>query len=93
MTALAGEPLPVEFCHGGSWHSAVLVGWRPTPDGSCLLRVRFVVGGLRRTGWMPLTDVRLPEPQPVSWVPSVPRPRRPDDHLGTASPTPPRMPG
>lgn len=62
MTALAGEPLPVEFEHGGGWHPAVLLGWRHDAQGHCSLRVQFVVGGLRRSSWLPLTDVRLPAP-------------------------------
>ena len=62
MTPLAGEPLPVEFCHGGGWYPGVLLGWRHAPDGSCWLRLRFVVGGLRRASWLPLADVRLPQP-------------------------------
>jgi hypothetical protein len=73
MTALAGEPLPVEFCHGGDWHPGVLLGWRHEWNGSCQVRVQFVVGGLRRTSWMELVDVRLPEPEPIVWAPA---PRR-----------------
>jgi hypothetical protein len=73
MTTLAGEPLPVEFCHGGGWHPGVLLGWRHERDGSCQVRVQFVVGGLRRTSWMQLVDVRLPEPEPITWAPA-PRP-------------------
>jgi len=61
MTALAGEPLPVELRHGDVWHPGVLLGWRHDPDGACWMRVRFVVGGLRRTGWIPLADLRLAE--------------------------------
>jgi hypothetical protein len=79
MTTLAGEPLPVEFWHGGDWHAGVLLGWRHE-DGDCQVRVQFVVGGLRRSSWMPLVDVRLPEP--VTWAPAPrlsPEPRtRPD---------------
>lgn len=62
MTALAGEPLPVEFSHGDVWHPAVLLGWRHAADGTCQLRLQFVVGGLRRTAWVPLPDARLPRP-------------------------------
>ena len=87
MTTLAGEPLPVEFRHGGSWHPGVLVGWRHEPDGGCLARVQFLIGGLRRGGWLPLTELRLPEPEPVCPLPPVPplpRPRRADGHLSRA---------
>jgi hypothetical protein len=71
MTALAGEPLPVEFWHGSAWYPGVLLGWQHDADGNCQVRVRFLVGGLRRTSWMPLDDVRLPEPEPTDRV--VPR--------------------
>jgi hypothetical protein len=96
MTALAGEPLPVKFRHGGTWHPAVLLGWRHEADGTCQVRVQFVVGGLRRTSWMHLVDVRLPDPEPVTWAPAprtstglrtrpdstaLPRPRTHDDDL------------
>lgn len=62
MTALAGEPLPVEFAHDGTWYPGVLLGWRHEADGSCSARVRFVVGGLKRSSWLPLADLRLAEP-------------------------------
>lgn len=73
MTALAGEPLAVEFVLNGEWCPATLVGWRHEADGSCRARIQFVIGGLRRASWMELGDLRLPEPQ-VSW--SAPEPRR-----------------
>jgi hypothetical protein len=80
MTALAGEALPVEFQHGGSWHPGVLVGWRQEPDRTCSMRLQFVLGGLRRTSWLPLRDVRLPEPDPFRPPLSlVPRPRGDED--------------
>jgi hypothetical protein len=82
MTAFAGEPLPVEFCHADVWHPGVLLGWRHEWDGICQVRVQFVIGGLRRTTWMQLTDVRLPEPRYTEWAPELrqsPEPRtRPD---------------
>jgi hypothetical protein len=64
MTTLAGEPLPVEFCLGTAWHAGVLIGWRHEEDGTAQVRVQFLIGGLRRTSWMQLTDLRLPEPEP-----------------------------
>jgi hypothetical protein len=73
MTLLAGEPMPIEFCHGGDWLPGVLLGWRHEWDGSCRVRVQFIVGGLRRSSWMELADVRLPEPEPTTWAPA---PRR-----------------
>ena len=72
MTLLAGEPLPVEFCHAGAWHPGVLLGWRHQDDGTCRLRVQFLVGGLRRTSWIPMVDVRLPELADIGSAP-VPR--------------------
>lgn len=76
MTALAGEPVPVEFSHGGTRYSAVLLGWRHHDDGSCDVRVRFVDGGLRRTAWLPLADVALVEPVAPAPRPSPLRPDR-----------------
>jgi len=70
MTALAGDPLPVEFCHAGVWYPGVLLGWRHEWDGTCQMRVQFVIGGLRRTSWMRLVDLRLPEPEPTAWTPA-----------------------
>ncbi len=84
---MLGEPIPVEFPYAGGWYPGSLLGWRH--DGAdCRLRVQCVIGGLRRTTWMSLADLRLPEPaaapveddarpltpQPTS-SPFVPRPR------------------
>jgi len=71
MTALGGEPLPVEFCSGGAWHPGVLVGWLHAPDGGCRMRVQFVVGGLKRRSWLPLGDLRLAAPRPAEPVAEV----------------------
>jgi len=76
MTALAGEPVPVEFSHGGTRYAAVLLGWRHHDDGSCDVRVRFVAAGLRRTSWLPLADVGLVEPVAPTPQPSLLRPDR-----------------
>jgi hypothetical protein len=80
-TTLAGEALPIQFHHGGAWHPGALVGWRHEQDGSCSMRLQFVVGGLRRTTWMPMVDVRLLEPATAArrgpearTRPDVPRP-------------------
>jgi hypothetical protein len=77
MTALAGEPLPVEFCHGAAWYPGVLLGWQHGDDETCQVRVRFVIGGLRRTSWMQLTDVRLPEPEGTGRTPEARRSSEP----------------
>jgi hypothetical protein len=82
MTALAGKSLAIEFHHGAGWHPGVLVGWRHEQDGSCSMRLQFVVGGLRRTSWLPMRDVRLPEPDWSRLLPPlslVPQPREVDD--------------
>ncbi|MCZ2836586.1 hypothetical protein [Modestobacter sp. VKM Ac-2985] len=77
MTTLLGEPLPVEFLLDGNWRPAVLLGWRHAPDGTCRVHVQAVVSGLRRTSWMQLADLRLP--QTASLVPAPLEPRtRPD---------------
>jgi hypothetical protein len=76
----------VEFPYAGGWYPGYLLGWRHDgPD--CRVRVQCVIGGLRRTTWMSLADLRLPEPaassaeddarstpQPTA-SPFVPRPR------------------
>ena len=72
MTALAGEPLPVEVVHDAVWYPGVLLGWRHEADGSCSARVRFVVGGLKRSAWLPLADLRLAEPTPADPAPAEP---------------------
>ncbi|RBY89748.1 hypothetical protein [Blastococcus sp. TF02A-26] len=59
------SPQPVQVHHLGSWHDGDLLGWRHDADGSCWVRVRAVVEGLRRTAWVELTTVRLPEPDAV----------------------------
>lgn len=59
------EPQPVQVLHLGAWHDGELLGWRHDADGSCWVRVRAVVDRLRRTAWVELTTVRLPEPDPV----------------------------
>ena len=56
------EPQPVQVHHLGAWHDGALLGWRHDADGSCWVRVRAVVDGLRRTAWVELATVRLPEP-------------------------------
>jgi hypothetical protein len=56
------EPQPVQVHHGDAWHDGVLLGWRHDADGSCWVRVRAVVDGFRRTAWVELATVRLPEP-------------------------------
>lgn len=88
MTSALRDPLAVEFAHAGGWYPGVLLGWRTDGPDRCWMRVQCVIGGLRRTTWMALTDLRLPvpaEPPPVDDVapwsrpevhgPDLPRPR------------------
>jgi hypothetical protein len=65
MTSVLREPLEVEFAHAGEWHRGVLLGWREDEAGRCWMRLQCLVGGLRRTTWMPLADLRLPGPAPA----------------------------
>jgi hypothetical protein len=71
-SAFAGEPQPVEVFHRGRWYAGDLLGWRHEADGSCQARVRCVVGGLRHSAWVALSDLRLPRPA----VPTPPVARR-----------------
>ena len=64
-TSALHDPLEVEFAHAGGWHPGVLLGWSHDDAGTCWMRVQCLVGGLRRTTWMPLTELRLPEPAPA----------------------------
>ncbi|WP_222192237.1 hypothetical protein [Modestobacter italicus] len=97
MTTFAGEPLAVEFDLNGSWCPAVLLGWRHEPDGTARVRIQFVIGGLRRASWLPLTDVRLPQPAPA-WTPPAPRTEpdmllpTPEQVRRTPTPLPPLPP-
>ena len=59
------EPQPVQVQHRGAWHEGDLLGWRHDADGSCWVSVRAVVDGFRRTAWVELTTVRLPDPDAV----------------------------
>jgi len=88
MTALGGEPLPVEFCSGNAWYPGVLLGWRHEADGACRVRVRFVVGGLKRTSWLPLADLRLAATEPAATEPAAPPVPAPRGHLENLRPAP-----
>jgi hypothetical protein len=65
-SSFLGEPQPVEVFHAGVWFPGQLLGWRFDETGTCRVRVRCVVGGLRHTAWTHLTHVRLPEPAPAA---------------------------
>ena len=59
----AGPPQPVEIHHRGIWYSGELIGWRHQSNGRVATRVRCRVDGLRRSAWMDLADLRLPDPK------------------------------
>lgn len=76
---MLAEPIAVEFPYAGGWYPGVLLGWRHDGVDDCRIRVQCVIGGLRRTTWMTLADLRLPAPSGTApdAVPSyrAPRPR------------------
>jgi hypothetical protein len=76
------EPQPVEAHHRGTWFAGELLGWRFDEAGRCLVRVRCVVDGLRRSAWVDLADVRLPEciAPPAPPVPPAPPAALPGRH-------------
>jgi hypothetical protein len=67
-SSFAGQPQPVEVFHAGRWFPGELLGWRHDEAGSCRVRVRCVVGGLRHTAWTDLAHLRLPTPGPTPEV-------------------------
>ena len=91
MTSVLAEPIPVEFPYAGGWYPGVLLGWRHDGAHDCRIRVRCVVGGLRRTTWMTLADLRLPDPA-ASAVGRAPRPTPPPCFGPATGPSPPPDP-
>ncbi|MBB3086019.1 hypothetical protein [Geodermatophilus sabuli] len=59
-SSFLGDPQPVEAFHAGDWFPGDLLGWRFDETGTCRVRVRCVVGGLRHTAWTDLAHLRLP---------------------------------
>ncbi|MGY1634544.1 hypothetical protein ACI784_22825 [Geodermatophilus sp. SYSU D01186] len=96
-SSFRGDPQPVEVFHAGHWFPGDLLGWRFDETGTCRVRVRCVVGGLRHTAWTDLAHLRLPTaavvPAPaveavVPVSPPVPVPRTaPGIASGRARPT------
>jgi hypothetical protein len=94
-SSFLGDPQPVEVFHAGRWFPGDLLGWRFDETGSCRVRVRCVVGGLRHTAWTDLAHLRLPSPAvvPVPSVevarpaPAVPAPRTAPEAAAVARPT------
>src|SRR4051794_41822459 len=69
---MLADPQPVEAHHRGTWYPGELLGWRFDEAGSCRVRVRCVVDGLRRSAWVDLADVRLPERAEHAASPAAP---------------------
>jgi hypothetical protein len=63
MRMFAGQPQPVEIHHRGIWYSGELIGWRHEANGRVAARVRCRVDGLRRSAWVDLLTLRLPDPK------------------------------
>jgi hypothetical protein len=71
-----GEPQDVEVHRGGHWVLGLMVGWRQEEGSSCRIMVRITEGGVERTAWADLHDVRLAEHRsypPTESLPFVPR--------------------
>ncbi|SFL68160.1 hypothetical protein [Geodermatophilus ruber] len=79
-SSFRGNPPPVEVLHAGVWLAGELLGWRHDEAGSCRVRVRCVVGGLRHTAWTDLTHLRLPAPAPDDAASTGPATPCPADH-------------
>jgi hypothetical protein len=94
-SSFLGDPQPVEVFHAGRWFPGDLLGWRFDETGSCRVRVRCVVGGLRHTAWTDLAHLRLPTPAVVPApsvevagpTPAVPSPRTASEAAAVAPPT------
>ena len=84
--SMFAEPQPVEAHHRGTWYSGELLGWRFEEAGRCLVRVRCVVDGLRRSAWVDLADVRLPERAARPASPAAPPASPPPASPPVASP-------
>ena len=88
---MLAAPIPVEFPYAGGWYPGFLLGWRHEGAHDCRIRVQCVIGGLRRTTWVTLADLRLPEPAtPVRQADVPPRPQRPSVPPTGATPRPAR---
>jgi hypothetical protein len=71
-----GQPHDVEVHRGGRWVLGSMVGWRQEEGSSCRVMVRVTEGGLERTAWAALQDVRLAEHRtypPTESLPFIPR--------------------
>jgi hypothetical protein len=70
------QPQDVEVHRGGCWVAGVMVGWRQEEGSSCRVMVRIAEGGVERTAWADLHDVRLAEHHsypPTESLPFIPR--------------------
>ncbi|MGY1821150.1 hypothetical protein [Geodermatophilus sp. SYSU D00079] len=93
-SSFLGDPQPVEVFHAGHWFPGDLLGWRFDETGTCRIRVRCVVGGLRHTAWTDLAHLRLPTPAAVAApAPAVPAPRPAAEPAVVAGPVRPPADG
>jgi hypothetical protein len=94
--SMLAEPQPVEANHRGTWYPGELLGWRFDEAGSCRVRVRCVVDGLRRSAWVDLADVRLParaeSPAEAAAATPGPHPALPRPAAVSQQPAPPVAP-
>jgi hypothetical protein len=70
------QPQDVQVHRGGTWVPGAMVGWRQEEDSCCRVMVRVTEGGVEKTAWADLHDVRLPEHQvcpPTQSLPFLPR--------------------
>ena len=84
------DPIAVEFPYAGGWYPGLLLGWRHESPHDCRIRVQCVIGGLRRTTWMTLPDLRLPQPGPTLEDDAPARPQWPSVPVAGAAPRAPR---
>ncbi len=71
-----GHPQDVEVHRGGRWIPGSMIGWRQEEGSSCRVMVRVAEGGVGRTAWAALHDVRLAEHRsypPTESLPFIPR--------------------
>ena len=69
------RPQDVRVHRGGTWVPGSMVGWRREED-SCRVMVRVAEGGVEKTAWADLHDLRLPERRicpPTESLPFLPR--------------------
>jgi hypothetical protein len=82
------QPHEVEVHRDGNWVSGAMVGWRQEEDRYCRVMVRVTEGGVEKTAWADLRDVRLAEDRDSPPTESLPfLPRLPEGGAGQISTT------